>query len=47
MQKIAVVAGYGPGIGASVSSKFGKEGFAVALLARNASRLDAAVSGVP
>lgn len=46
MTKVCVVAGYGPGISASFSRKFGQEGFSVALLARTASRLDAAVAGV-
>lgn len=45
MAKVAVVAGYGPGISHSFTRKFGKEGFNLALLARTASRLDAAVAG--
>jgi short-subunit dehydrogenase len=46
MSKVCVVAGYGPGISAAFSKGFGKEGFNVALLARTASKLDAAVAGV-
>ena len=45
MAKVAVIAGYGKGISASFSRKFGKDGFSLALLARTASRLDAAVAG--
>lgn len=42
--KVAVVAGYGTGISAAVGRKFGSQGFHLALLARTASRLDAAVA---
>lgn len=41
-----IVAGYGPGISSSVAEKFGKEGFSVALVARNAERLDAGVKAL-
>jgi NAD(P)-dependent dehydrogenase (short-subunit alcohol dehydrogenase family) len=39
MAKTIVVVGYGVGISAAVARKFGAEGFAVALVARNATRL--------
>jgi len=39
MAKTIIVAGYGPGISAAVAERFGKEDFAVALVARNAQRL--------
>jgi len=38
-KKVAVIVGAGPGIGASVSTKFAKEGYAVALLVRTESKL--------
>lgn len=45
-KKVAVVAGYGTGISAAVSEKFGSEGaFHLALLARTAFRLAVAVAG--
>lgn len=37
---IAIV-GAGPGLGAAVARKFGREGFAVALIARNRTKLEA------
>jgi short-subunit dehydrogenase len=40
-KKIIVVAGFGPGISNAVAERFGKEGFAVALIARNEERLTA------
>jgi NADP-dependent 3-hydroxy acid dehydrogenase YdfG len=40
MSTIAIV-GAGPGLGASLARRFGHEGYAVALVARNAGRLDA------
>lgn len=43
MAKTIIVAGFGPGISKAVAHKFGQEGFAVALVARNAERLDAGV----
>src|ERR1700682_3596825 len=43
MAKTIVVVGYGPGISASVAEKFGAEGFAIALIARNAEKLGQAV----
>jgi short-subunit dehydrogenase len=39
MSKTIIVAGYGPGISSAVAERFGKEDFAVALVARNAQRL--------
>ncbi len=43
MKKVIVVVGYGPGISKAVAEKFGAEGFAVALVARNKERLEAGV----
>jgi short-subunit dehydrogenase len=43
MAKTILVCGYGPGISNAVAERFGKEGFTVALVARHAQRLDAAV----
>jgi NAD(P)-dependent dehydrogenase (short-subunit alcohol dehydrogenase family) len=43
MTKSIVVVGYGPGISAAVAEKFGAEGFAIALVARNAEKLGQAV----
>jgi short-subunit dehydrogenase len=39
MKPVVIVAGVGPGIGTSIARAFGAEGFAIALLARNSSRL--------
>lgn len=44
MTKTILVVGYGPGISNSVAERFGAEGFAVALVARNAERLAAGVA---
>lgn len=44
MKKTIVVCGHGPGISDAVARRFGREGFAVALLARNAERLGAAAA---
>jgi NADP-dependent 3-hydroxy acid dehydrogenase YdfG len=41
MAKTVVVVGYGPGVSNAVAEKFGAEGFAVALVARNPERLAA------
>jgi NAD(P)-dependent dehydrogenase (short-subunit alcohol dehydrogenase family) len=43
MAKTIVIAGYGSGISAAIARKFGAQGFAVALIARTASRLEASV----
>jgi len=42
MQKTIIVCGYGPGISDAVANKFGGEGFQVALVARNAEKLEKA-----
>lgn len=42
MRPTIVVCGYGPGISDAVAKKFGRHGFAVALVARTASRVEAA-----
>jgi NADP-dependent 3-hydroxy acid dehydrogenase YdfG len=39
MAKTIIVGGFGPGISTAVAEKFGGQGFAVALVARNAARL--------
>ena len=39
MTKTLIVCGYGPGISTAVAEKFGAEGFAIALVARNADKL--------
>src|SRR5206468_651034 len=44
--KTIVVVGFGPGISTAVAEKFGKEGFAVALVARNVQRLAAGVAAL-
>lgn len=41
-----VVCGYGPGISSAVAERFGREGFAVALVGRNANRLAAGVASL-
>lgn len=46
MAKTIVIAGYGPGISSAVAEKFGREGFSVALVARNAERLAAGVKAL-
>lgn len=43
MSKTIIVAGFGPGISTAVAERFGREGFSVALVARNAERLQAGV----
>lgn len=45
-QRTIIVCGYGPGISDAVARKFGGEGFAVALVARNAERLSAAAQSL-
>ena len=39
-EKVLVVVGAGPGVGASVARRFGREGYDVALVARSADRLE-------
>lgn len=46
MSKTILVCGYGPGISDAVARKFGAEGFSVALAARSADRLSAAVTAL-
>jgi NADP-dependent 3-hydroxy acid dehydrogenase YdfG len=43
MAKTIIIAGFGTGISKAVAEKFGKEGFQLALVARNADRLGQAV----
>lgn len=43
MTKTMIIAGYGPGISSALAERFGREGFALALVARNAERLATAV----
>ncbi len=46
MSKTIVIVGFGPGISTAMADRFGAEGFSVALLARNQSRLDAGVEAL-
>ncbi len=46
MSKTIVVVGFGPGVSTAVAEKFGKGGFSVALVARNAERLDQGVAAL-
>ncbi|MDB4959868.1 MAG: Short-chain dehydrogenase/reductase [Myxococcales bacterium] len=46
MPKTIIVGGYGPGISNAVAERFGKEGFSVALVARNADRLATGVKAL-
>ncbi len=46
MAKTIVVNGFGPGISAAVAERFGKAGYQVALVARNAERLAAGVKAL-
>lgn len=46
MAKTLIVFGHGPGISEAVATKFGREGFAVALIARSADRVRAAASAL-
>ena len=39
--KTIMIAGFGPGISTAVAERFGREGFQLALVARNQDRLDA------
>lgn len=44
--KSMIIVGYGPGLSHAAAEKFGRQGFAVALVARNAEKLDSAVEGL-
>ncbi|KAJ3064552.1 hypothetical protein HDU98_012040 [Podochytrium sp. JEL0797] len=44
MKKIAVIYGYGPGIGHAVALKFGQLGYTLALVSRTQAKLDVAAS---
>ena len=46
MKRTLVVCGHGPGISDAVARRFGREGFAVALVARNAERLQASAEAL-
>jgi NADP-dependent 3-hydroxy acid dehydrogenase YdfG len=46
MQSTIIVCGHGPGISDAVARRFGREGFAVAIVARNAERLTAAAAAL-
>jgi NADP-dependent 3-hydroxy acid dehydrogenase YdfG len=46
MSKTIVICGYGPGISAAVANRFGREGFQVALLARDEQRLAAGAAAL-
>ncbi|MEP7120287.1 MAG: SDR family NAD(P)-dependent oxidoreductase [Byssovorax sp.] len=46
MKRTIIVCGHGPGISDAVARKFGQEGFAVAIVARNAERLGAAADAL-
>jgi len=46
MTKTLIVCGYGPGISTSVAEKFGAEGFSIALVARNAEKLQNGVKAL-
>ena len=46
MSKTIVVVGFGPGISSAVAERFGREGFSVALVARNRERLNAGVAAL-
>jgi NAD(P)-dependent dehydrogenase (short-subunit alcohol dehydrogenase family) len=43
-RRLAIVAGAGPGMGLAIARRFARGGFDVALIARNAARLAAAVA---
>ncbi len=46
MKPTILVCGHGPGISDAVARRFGREGFAVAIVARNAERLKAAAEAL-
>ena len=46
MSRSIIIVGYGPGVANAVAERFGAEGYSVALVARNAERLAAAVAAL-
>jgi NADP-dependent 3-hydroxy acid dehydrogenase YdfG len=46
VSKTIVIVGFGPGVSTAVAEKFGSEGFSVALIARNQTRLAAGVAAL-
>eukprot|EP00525_Craspedostauros_australis_P002620 CAMPEP_0198109820 /NCGR_PEP_ID=MMETSP1442-20131203/1872_1 /TAXON_ID= /ORGANISM="Craspedostauros australis, Strain CCMP3328" /LENGTH=229 /DNA_ID=CAMNT_0043765629 /DNA_START=99 /DNA_END=788 /DNA_ORIENTATION=+ len=46
-QKVCVIFGYGPGLGAACAAKWASEGYKVAILARSIDKLKAAESSMP
>ena len=46
-RKVAILFGYGPGIGHSVASKWSSQGFNVALVSRTSAKLEAATKVIP
>lgn len=46
MERLCVIAGVGPGNGVAIARKFAAEGYAVALIARDAARLDEYTRGI-
>jgi NADP-dependent 3-hydroxy acid dehydrogenase YdfG len=46
MSKTIVVIGFGPGVSSAVAERFGAEGFAVALVARSAGKLEAGAAAL-
>ncbi len=46
MAKVIVIVGYGPGVASAVAERFGTEGYAVALVARNTERLATGVAAL-
>jgi NADP-dependent 3-hydroxy acid dehydrogenase YdfG len=46
MAKTLLVCGFGPGISSAVAEKFGREGFSIALAARNVERLEGGVKAL-
>lgn len=46
MTRTIAIVGAGPGVGLAVAERFGREGYRVALLARNAEKLDTLVAGL-
>src|SRR5580704_15646058 len=46
MSRAIVIVGFGPGTATAVAERFGKEGFSVALIARNAEHLAAGVAAL-